>query len=104
MGGSGVVGYRHVEIRYVHDYENDYRRGSKQETRRGRNVDSFTLRTSAHSLCLFPHPGEPLHNNFVDLVRFNSQGKIAQMKEFFDSEHVHKHVDAHEKRQKQEQE
>lgn len=50
------------------------------------------------------HPGEPLHNNFVDLVRFNSQGKIAQMKEFFDSEHVHRHVDAHEKKQKQEKE
>ena len=46
-------------------------------------------------------PGEPLHNNFVDLVRFNSQGKIAQMKEFFDSEHVHRHVDAHEKKHKQ---
>ena len=45
--------------------------------------------------------GEDLHNNFVDLVRFDSAGKIAQMKEFFDSEHVHRHVDAHEKKQKQ---
>ena len=47
--------------------------------------------------------GENLHNNFVDLVRFDSQGKIAQIKEFFDSEHVHRHVDAHEKKQKQKQ-
>lgn len=29
MGGSGVVGYRHVEIRYVHDYENDLSAGIK---------------------------------------------------------------------------
>lgn len=47
------------------------------------------------------HQGEPLHNQFVDLVRFNSQGKIAQMKEFFDSEHVHRHVEAHEKKGEQ---
>lgn len=47
---------------------------------------------------IFSLVGEPLHNQFVDLVRFNSQGKIVQMKEFFDSEHVHKHVEAHESR------
>ena len=54
-------------------------------------------RTSTHTSQL----GENLHNNFVDLVRFDSQGKIAQIKEFMDSEHVHRHVDAHEKKQKQ---
>ena len=44
-----------------------------------------------------------MHNNFVDFVRFDSQGKIAQIKEFFDSEHVHRHLGAYEEKQKQEQ-
>ena len=55
----------------------------------------------SHGVPYASHLGENLHNNFVDLVRFDSQGRIAQMKEFFDSEHVHRHVDAHEKKQKQ---
>lgn len=33
----------------------------------------------------------------VDLVRFNSQGKIAQMKEFLDSGHIQNHVEEHHK-------
>lgn len=41
----------------------------------------------------------PYHVEFVDLVRFDSQGKIAQMKEFFDSGHIHKHVEHHESQQ-----
>lgn len=35
----------------------------------------------------------------VDLVRFNSQGKIAQIKEFLDSGHIQKHVERHENEQ-----
>ena len=42
--------------------------------------------------------GRPYHLEFVDLVRFDSQGKIAQMKEFLDSGHIHSHVDEHEKK------
>ena len=37
--------------------------------------------------------GKPWKNEWVDLVRFNSQGKITQMKEFFDTGHVHKHLE-----------
>ncbi len=42
-------------------------------------------------------PGKPYHLEFVDLVRFNSQGKIAQMKEFKDTGHVQNHIEEHEK-------
>lgn len=35
----------------------------------------------------------------VDLVRFNSQGKIAHIKEFLDSGHIQKHVERHENEQ-----
>lgn len=42
------------------------------------------------------NPETPYHLEFVDLVRFNSQGKIAQMKEFLDSGHIQKHVERHE--------
>lgn len=38
----------------------------------------------------------PYNSEFVDLVRFDSDGKIAQLKEFFDSGHVHSHVEEHE--------
>lgn len=37
--------------------------------------------------------GRPWKNEWVDLVRFNSQGKITQMKEFFDTGHVHNHLE-----------
>ncbi|KAM0802201.1 hypothetical protein BDR22DRAFT_845345 [Usnea florida] len=37
--------------------------------------------------------GKPWKNEWVDLVRFNSQGKITQMKEFFDTGHVHNHLE-----------
>ena len=37
--------------------------------------------------------GKPWKNEWVDLVRFNSQGKITQMKEFFDTGHVHSHLE-----------
>lgn len=105
MGGCGVVGDRHVESGYVH-HSGMIIGGQKKKRNEGKaTLTPSMLRTSTHSLCVsFSHLGEPLHNNFVDLVRFNSQGKIAQMKEFFDSEHVHRHVDAHEKKQKQEKE
>lgn len=36
----------------------------------------------------------------VDLVRFDSDGKIAQLKEFFDSEHIHSHLDEHDSKTK----
>ena len=42
---------------------------------------------------------KPYYLEFVDLVRFNSQGKIAQMKEFLDSGHIQKHVERHESEQ-----
>lgn len=45
-------------------------------------------------------PDKPYHLEFVDLVRFNSQGKIAKMKEFLDSGHIHKHVEEHESQKK----
>ena len=43
--------------------------------------------------------GKPYHLEFVDLVRFNSQGKIAQIKEFLDSGHLQHHVEHHESKQ-----
>ena len=36
----------------------------------------------------------------VDLVRFDSKGKIVQMKEFLDSVAIHNLVEEHEKRMK----
>lgn len=42
-----------------------------------------------------PCPDKKFHSEFVDLVRFNSQGKIAQKKEFWDTGHLHNHVDEH---------
>ena len=41
--------------------------------------------------------------DMVDLVRFNSQGKIVQMKEFLDSVAIHNLVEEHEKKTKGEQ-
>ena len=35
---------------------------------------------------------------FVDLVRFDSKGKISQMREFFDSGHIHGHLEHHHKK------
>ena len=43
-----------------------------------------------------PRFGKPYHLEFVDLVRFNSQGKIAQIKEFLDSGHLQHHIEQHE--------
>ncbi len=40
--------------------------------------------------------GKPYHLEFVELVRFNSQGKIAQIKEFLDSGHLLHHAEYHE--------
>ena len=51
--------------------------------------------------CCFLHPDKPYHLELVDLVRFNSQGKIAQMKIFKDTAHAHKHVDEDESEAKQ---
>lgn len=47
------------------------------------------------------HAEKPYYLEFVDLVRFNSQGKIAQIKEFLDSLHLQKHVEEHEEKTKQ---
>ncbi|KAI4126772.1 MAG: hypothetical protein LQ338_003590 [Usnochroma carphineum] len=44
--------------------------------------------------------GRPYVLEFVDLVRFDSNGKIAQMKEFLDSGHIHSHVEEHESKTK----
>ena len=38
---------------------------------------------------------KPYANLHVDLVRFNSQGKIAQLKHFYDTRHVHDHLEEH---------
>lgn len=46
---------------------------------------------------------KPYHVEYVDLVRFNSQGKIAQMKEFFDSNEIQNHVVEHESQTKPEE-
>ena len=43
---------------------------------------------------------KPFQVEWVDLVRFNSEGKITQMKEFFDSEGTHKHLEEHESKTK----
>lgn len=45
------------------------------------------------------HSGKPYHVEFVDTVRFNSQGNNAQLKEFLDSGHVQKHVVQHQEQQ-----
>ncbi|KAL9614242.1 MAG: hypothetical protein Q9167_001264 [Letrouitia subvulpina] len=44
----------------------------------------------------------PYVMEFVDFVRFDSDGKIAQLKEFFDSGHLHSHVEEHESKTKDE--
>lgn len=45
---------------------------------------------------------KPYADLHVDLVRFNSQGKIAQLREFFDTRHVHDHVEEHHGKSKEE--
>ena len=41
------------------------------------------------------------HSEFCELVCFNSQGKIAQIREFWDTGHIHSHVNAHRSSQKE---
>ncbi len=43
---------------------------------------------------------QPFSQRMVDLVRSNSNGKVALMKEFFDSGHIHGHFEEHEKQVK----
>lgn len=43
----------------------------------------------------------PWHEVLVDLVLFNSQGKIAQIKECPDTGHIHAHVEEHESKTKE---
>ncbi|KAL9610020.1 MAG: hypothetical protein Q9167_005262 [Letrouitia subvulpina] len=45
--------------------------------------------------------GREYQLEMVDLVRFDSKGKIVQMKEFLDSVAIHNLVDAHEKKVKE---
>ena len=52
------------------------------------------------ALICTPCLDKPFHVEWVDLVRFNSQGKITQMKEFFDSENTHNHLEEHESKTK----
>ena len=35
---------------------------------------------------------------YVDLIRFNSRGKIAYIKEFFDNHHLQAHLTEHEEK------
>lgn len=42
--------------------------------------------------------GEPYHSEWVDLVRFNSEGKIVQIKEFCDTSQVHNHIEENERK------
>ena len=48
------------------------------------------------ALCL----DKPFHVEWVDLVRFNSEGKITLMKEFFDGEGTNNHLEEHESKTK----
>ena len=54
-----------------------------------RNFEFFS------DLCA-PCADKPFQAEWVDLVRFNSEGKITQMKEFFDSGGTHGHLEEHE--------
>ena len=40
-------------------------------------------------------PDKPYTNLHVDLVRYDSHGKIAHLREFFDTRHVHDHLEEH---------
>ena len=44
---------------------------------------------------------KPFISMSVDLVRFNSQGKIAQKREYWDTGHLHNHVDEHRSNKKE---
>lgn len=50
----------------------------------------------AFSFFLPPPTDKPYRNEHITLVRFNSDGKIAELKEFFDTKEVHDHLDEHE--------
>lgn len=56
-------------------------------TRPGPRWSSLSTATSKYD--------KPYFNLHVDLVRFNSQGKIAQLRQFFDTRHLHDHVEEH---------
>ena len=47
-----------------------------------------------------PCADKPFQAEWVDLVRFHSEGKITQMKEFFDSGGTHDHLEEHESKTK----
>ena len=57
--------------------------------------------TGADHRCGFS-TGKPFYHEWVDLVRFNSEGKIAQLKEFLDTKALHGHLDEHESSQSKE--
>ena len=40
--------------------------------------------------------GKPYHSEYVDLIRFNSEGKIEQIKMFADHSASQGHLDEHE--------
>ncbi|KAL8816571.1 MAG: hypothetical protein Q9191_008306 [Dirinaria sp. TL-2023a] len=42
---------------------------------------------------------KPFHHEWVDLVRFDSHGKIVQMKEYLDTGLIGRHLDEHEVRE-----
>lgn len=44
---------------------------------------------------LYHFPDKPYRHEFVDLVRFNTDGKIAQIKEFQDTKLIHTHWNEH---------
>ena len=58
-------------------------------------VSMLFLTTDDACVLVYP-PDKPYRMEYVDLVRFNSQGKVAQLKEFFDSGHIQSHVVEHE--------
>lgn len=51
--------------------------------------------TRKNGIVFFLASDKPYFNLHVDLVRFNSQGKIAQLRQFFDTRHLHDHVEEH---------
>ena len=55
----------------------------------------FSFSRSDDACLLIYALDKPHRNEFVDMVRFNSQGKIAYIKEFLDSGHLQGHVEEH---------
>ena len=128
MGGGGVHRFCREQVRYVHTSPllgsltswswiiqlvktyicSPCRKGVAQSGHLGilpfRNIllsplyPHFANMKRLGITILIEEADKPFVIEYVDLIRFNSQGKIAYIKEFFDNHHMQTHLTEHEEK------